>query len=55
MGRNTPFMIGGNHANPKYPATFGMAHQRAAAPTTFGDANPNPTPNTITLYLFSTT
>jgi hypothetical protein len=33
--------------------TFGNQRQRAAASTTFGFANPNSAPNTITLNLFS--
>jgi hypothetical protein len=35
--------------------TFGNPCQRADPPTTFGFSNPNPTPNTIALYVFSTT
>ena len=33
-------MIDGNHASPNYPATFGMARQKAGGLTTFGFFNP---------------
>jgi hypothetical protein len=33
-------MIDGNHASPKYRATFGMARQKAGGLTTFGFFNP---------------
>lgn len=51
----TPFMGLDDFMPDCRASTFGMARQRAAAPTTFGFSNPKSTPNTITLYLFSTT